>query len=67
MITSREYFSVVLISMNLYLYDELNYERNLIGTHDLLQDRYTDNAIDNNILPLYLVKQIDFMLLWVSE
>lgn len=50
MITSREYFSVVLISMNLYLYDELNYERNLIGTHDLLQDRCTDNAIDNNIL-----------------
>lgn len=42
--------------MNLYLYDELNYERNLIGTHDLLQDRCTDNAIDNNILPLYLVK-----------
>lgn len=36
--------------MNLYLYDELNYERNLIGTHDLLQDRCTDNAIDNNIL-----------------
>lgn len=67
MITSREYFSVVLTSMNLYLYDELNYERNLIGTHDLLQDRCTDNAIDNNILPLYLVKQIDFMLLWVSE
>lgn len=53
--------------MNLYLYDELNYERNLIGTRDLLQDRCTDNAIDNNILPLYLVKQIDFMLLWVSE
>lgn len=42
--------------MNLYLYDELNYERNLIGTHDLLQDRCTDNAIDNNILPFISCK-----------